>query len=218
VSEAANINLSGLPTLEMSEAELAQIRPRHNYRNRGTPTCAYSSEGKGVRHNTHGVNAEIENGFYGDHDALYEIKHETHKHRVIISLARQGLLVKEIAERVGMTSTGVSNVLRQPWARIKIVEGIELTTKEKLRQMLEEHGPTCLQRIVDLSASAQSEQVRLAANNAVLDRLLGRPTQPISQEVSKPETLSDDELQRIATSGSGVDEAAGGPSQPTKLV
>lgn len=48
-----------------------------------------------------------------------------------------------------------------------------------VRELAADYSEECIERLVDLSKHAESEQVRLAANIAVLDRAHGRPRQEI---------------------------------------
>jgi hypothetical protein len=52
----------------------------------------------------------------------------------------------------------------------------------EIRTLAQKHGPEAFARIVELSASADTHAVRLAAAREILDRAYGRSPQPITGE------------------------------------
>jgi hypothetical protein len=59
----------------------------------------------------------------------------------------------------------------------------------ELVEALRKAEPEAVEVLVRLMRSARSESVRLAAASAILDRLYGRPTQPLSDESSEPHEI-----------------------------
>ncbi len=59
----------------------------------------------------------------------------------------------------------------------------------ELVEALRKAEPEAVEVLVRLMRSARSESVRLAAASAILDRLYGRPTQPMVDESDEPREL-----------------------------
>ena len=136
-------------------------------------------------------------------------------HRKIVALAQNGLNCKEIADMVNMAPGYVSNILRQPWARERIVSEIKKNVRDELHEAVEAMALPALERIQELAIGAKSETVRAAQNQYLVDRFLGRPAQPISQETANLGSLTDKELERIA-SGGVPGPAGGADPSPTE--
>ena len=150
-----------------------------------------------------GVNSALEHALHNDLDPKYEIKRETTKHRVALFMASQGKGIGEIAERLGLSRMAVTNLLRQPWARERIVEEIQEAGVDELRKILAGEAKASITKLVELRDNADSAQVQLAAADKLLDRFLGKPTQPIRDETdpSKLKEMSDADLARLASQG-----------------
>lgn len=144
--------------------------------------------------------AELTDAFENDYDADITIKHENVRHRLCIYMALAGHTNLEIAERVGYEPQYVSKVLRQPWARKRMISE---TRKEgmELRERLATEGLKALNNLVVLANDVTKKQeVQLAANKELLERWLGKASQPIvTIDGGKAQDLSDEELdKRIA--------------------
>ena len=61
----------------------------------------------------------------------------------------------------------------------------------EVRELAREHTPLAIATLVRIAEKGRSEQARIAASTALLDRAWGRPTQPIS---------GDDEMPAVAVS------------------
>lgn len=142
-----------------------------------------------------GANSKLEKALHNDGDARQTILHETPKHRMILQYSLQGHATKAIAELVGMTPTYVSQVLRQPWARKYMIEEAQESANTKLKQLIEAEAEGAFQRVVEIAKNAMVlPNVRLAANQEVLNRFLGKPNQPVSVEEKNLDNLTDAEL------------------------
>lgn len=103
-------------------------------------------------------------------------KNEKPQHRMMLWLRLEGYNNKEIAGITGYTPQTVANVCKQPWfleafSRISTEMG-----KDAVENFLTGEMVPTLQKLVSLRDSAQSEAVQLAASNAILDRIRGKPT------------------------------------------
>lgn len=139
------------------------------------------------------------NPFQGKHHIR---KHEKLEDRLVILMKAGGYTNVEIAEQLGITSVTVSYILKQPWAAEQVLEEIERSGRDKVVATLQGAAYDAALRLIEISETASSEQVRLKANNDVLDRVLGRPNQPITHHsASDLEELSDEELAKLVTAG-----------------
>lgn len=143
-----------------------------------------------------GLNAQLPDALHNDIDASYRFTKERPHHRLIVHLAQQGLRPFEIAEKVHISPGHVSTILKQPWARARLVKEMKENAKESFQQLLERAAKGALERVVEISESAKNEAVKLNANNSLLDRFFGKPNQPISHEARgvSLDKLSDAEL------------------------
>lgn len=167
----------------------------------------YHQRGKHVAAGTRerrldGVNAGLPGALHNDSDPQYYIKYERPLHRLVIYLAANGLTMKEIAAKTEQSTVAISNILRQPWARAKMIEVMKETGEENIRDLLKPAAKDALLQIIKISKNEDGlvpAAVQLAASVNVVDRFLGKPTQPITTEEVAPEKLSDEELEaRIA--------------------
>lgn len=140
------------------------------------------------------------NPFTGKHHVR---KHEKLEDRLVILMKSAGYTNVEIAEQLGITPVTVSYILKQPWAAEQVLEEIERSGRDKVVATLQGAAYDAALRLIEISESASSEQVKLKANNDVLDRVLGRPNQPVSYKNVDLESLSDEELAKLVTAGRG---------------
>lgn len=108
-----------------------------------------------------------------------DVQSEKPWHRLAIMLAASGHTVTEIANKLERTVCWVSILLRQPWARERLIHEINLAGRDEIETILKGAGAPALRKVIALSESAASEQVALAASREVLDRLLGKAVQKI---------------------------------------
>lgn len=146
-----------------------------------------------------GPNSKLPDAFHNDHEPVLLLKKETAKHRLCVFMAASGANHQEIAEAVGLQAAAVSNILRQPWARARIQAEIKHAGQDELRNLLSSAALPALERLIHLSESATKEDVKLRANNSILDRFLGKSVQPYADETKPSTELTDEELHaRIA--------------------
>lgn len=101
---------------------------------------------------------------------------EQPEHRVMVLLKSQGYSNVEIAEMTGYTSVRVGQVVRQPWARRRIVELISKHGLVGVQKLLEgelANNVITLVEVRDDPTARGSERINAA--NALLDRYLGKP-------------------------------------------
>lgn len=128
-------------------------------------------------------NARPEGAEFVDVDALFgkspayvKIQREKPQHRMILWLTLQTNKPKEIAAALRITPQTVYNVMGQPWfqeafTRLSSELGSSSTTK-----FLEGAVLPALQRVENLARTAEQESVKLAANQDLINRFLGKAT------------------------------------------
>src|SRR5882724_4879245 len=62
---------------------------------------------------------------YNSSEPSFAVLHEKPEHRIIVYLKGQGLSNTEIAKRCGYTNGWVSQVTRQPWFRLRLVQELK---------------------------------------------------------------------------------------------
>lgn len=140
-----------------------------------------------------GVNSTLPMAFHGAIDAPVQIKRERAKHRLMAEMSINGHTQIEIAKFFEIAPSSVSSVLRQPYIQTYMQERLQ-DVGDDFREQIVAQGKAAFARIVDLSETARSEQVKLSANEKLLDRYLGKAVQPIEQ-INKPiEQQTNEEL------------------------
>lgn len=110
------------------------------------------------------------------------IKKERPQHRVILWATINGHKTEEVAALVGLTKQQVSVIKGQPWFRDAFVRITTEMGTDMFKKTLEGEAVPALQRVAELSKTAESEAVRLAANKEILDRFLGKATVKVEQK------------------------------------
>jgi len=125
---------------------------------------------------------------FNDTGSQYEILAEKPEHRLVIILKSQGYSNTEIATYTGYQRVHINAILRQPWARARlldILQGKEQDPAEVLLRASVLDNITTLIQVRDDEGSGA--QARIAASNSLLDRYLGKPLQRV--EAASKHTL-----------------------------
>lgn len=130
-------------------------------------------------------------------------KFEKPEHRIIAYLKAQGLNNKEIAERTGLCYATICNVVRLPWVREIVLLEIQKNGRDAVQALLREETIPSLLTLVEIRDNDKAAaRDRASAADRILDRALGKASQPITvTEKVDLDSLSDAELASIATSG-----------------
>lgn len=173
--------------------------PEHERRSRGYAGLGQTSK---VRFVT-GENASLDNAFYNDSDSRLVYKREKPIHRQFIEHAIQGYNNREIARLFSTTVVTVSNILRQPWAREYMQSRMKENTQDELAALLKSETLPSLKKLVSIrDADSTPAAVVASVSNSILDRVLGKAAQPILNTNVDLDKLDDNELRRIAATGS----------------
>lgn len=154
----------------------------------------FGGRGANERKRANGVNTEIDNGLVGDLDPVRFAKRETPVHRTMVNMAAAGYTNREIASFTGYNKTTVATALKQPHARAYLINEAKKTVQDELRALLESQAIPSIQKLVQVRDNSDKGSDVIAASNSILDRFLGKPTQPIVTETKPVEQLTDDEL------------------------
>ena len=77
--------------------------------------------------------------------------------------------------------------------------GVPNKATAEIRMLAREHGPAAIQELARLAKEAQSEQARISACNALLDRAYGRSQASQPVELDLPDTSTIDGVTRSLT-------------------
>lgn len=111
------------------------------------------------------------------------IMHEKPVHRLIVYLKAQGHSNKEIADRTGMTQAWVSQITRQPWFRLRLVQELKEAGVDAIESVLKSTALDSVFTLIDLRDDQSAPKaVRSACANSLLDRFRGKPVQTIQHE------------------------------------
>jgi len=139
---------------------------------------------------------------HNDRAPHYGIKHQKPEHRIVILLKAQGNSNKEIAEVTGMSAVAVANILRQPWARKQLVEEINSAGRNEVVQMFKGAALEVAEQVISIVKNPESrDSDKISASHLILDRLFGKPNQPMEVNLndSSLKSMSDEQLLKIAS-------------------
>jgi len=159
------------------------------------------------------VNIRLNDALFNDNDPSVFLKKEQACFRGMANMSIAGYTIKEIAKAFNRSEGSVSDILRQPFVREYMIAQ-QQDGAEDFRESIKAMGQAALLRVVEVSTTATQEAVKLKANEYIVNRWLGMPTQPI-EEVAKPvEKRTDEEL--LSAVGSLLSERAAPLTNETK--
>jgi hypothetical protein len=130
---------------------------------------------------------------FGDREPMYEIKSERPEHRIITFLKAQGLSNREIARRTGFTTTAIGYILKQPWARARLLQEIETAGRDGVHELLKGAVDDCVLTLIDVQGDEKAKHSdRISAANSILDRYFGKPTQRVESINTNVQAKMDD--------------------------
>lgn len=168
-----------LQTLSIAEPKevgsLEGTTPREEYRaryineDRGTPLV---------------VGDDQVNSLFGASKSYRYYAKESPVHRLMLWMRLEGHNNREIATMTGYCTQTVANVSRQPWfqeafCRISTERGLDIVDGFLQGEII----PT-LDRLVKLRDGAESDAVKKAACDSILDRVRGKPVARVETKVS----------------------------------
>lgn len=191
----------GLSQAHRSPHTFEVVRPKHpGYNNKGLggflpDKYKFKAGGHENDPTTLAYKADPEH-LQGDSNPYKVYAREKPEHRLMIFLKAQGLSNKEIAVRMDYTEITVGEVLRQPWARIRLVAELKEAGRDEIQAVIKGEGLNSIFTLVDLRDDVQvPAATRRASADSILDRFLGKATQKV--ETSTQSTPSSPELQQL---------------------
>ena len=119
------------------------------------------------------------NRLFNSKEPNFGILSEKPEHRLIILLKAQGHSNVEIAKLTGYTNVWIGQILRQPWAKERLVEEISKGGTEAVQTLLQGSAVDSIYRIIELRDCSEDDGVRLRSAQDLLDRHLGKATQHV---------------------------------------
>lgn len=130
----------------------------------------------------------LEQPLYNDPPPNATIDSERPEHRIILYLKCQGLGNREIAERTNYSYGHVCQVIRQPWFRAKFIQVLKETQGDSVESYLRAEALNTLETLVEIRDTATTDGARVAACNALADRIWGKAVQKVqTQKLPTPD-------------------------------
>jgi hypothetical protein len=127
---------------------------------------------------------EEEDRLFNDRKPNLRVEHESPDHRTVIFLKAQGMSNNEIAKRTGYSFPWISQVLRQPWARVRLLTELREAGRPAVQALLRASAEDSVMTLIAVRDTATRPSDKIAAANALLDRCFGKPTQHIEEHAS----------------------------------
>jgi hypothetical protein len=148
-----------------------------------------------------GVNTALNNALFNDIDSRFTLQKEKPVHRRMAELALQGYRNEEIGEMLGYTRNGVSIALKQPFSRQYMIEAAKRTANDEIQELLKTAAVEAVERITRMAELVDEHGKPIhakayEANVYLVDRLLGKATQPFRDESTPVKKLTDEQLER----------------------
>lgn len=106
------------------------------------------------------------------------ILHEKPEHRIVILLKAQGMSNKAIAERTDFTPFYVSQILRQPWARQRLMAEISDAGRDPIHELFRGELANSVHTLIELRDDPQQlGSTRAACARDIIQQVLGKPVQ-----------------------------------------
>lgn len=133
---------------------------------------------------------------YGDKVPSITIMSEKPIHRMMVYLHGQGASIADIAQHTGFTKSFVGQVLKQPWARQRLVQILNETGRDAVKHFLTHEIAPSLEVLREIrDDGSQKGATRAMAADKILDRALGKPTVSIESNNTNKQVPAD--IQRI---------------------
>lgn len=149
------------------------------------------------------IEQDAKDALFGYKPPQFVIMEEKPEHRMILMYKLLGKTNHEIAELVGKGYQWVCQVLRQPWAVVWMETEISKQGRDVLHTMLAQTATDSVLTLIAVRDDPKTKpEAKIQASNALLNRYLGNPTQPISHSGKvNMGSMNDEDLAKIAFSG-----------------
>lgn len=138
---------------------------------------------------------QIDDPLMGDTDSCVQLERERPVHRLMAELTAQGYNAVEVAKFTDYDPVYVRRILKQPFVRDRIVKTIKKSVQDEMKEFLEAEVLPSLRTLKTVRDNPTARGTdKISASNALLDRFLGKPVQPIDNNAKPVSELSDEQL------------------------
>lgn len=135
---------------------------------------------------------ESGDALYGDRVPALTVLTEKPVHRLMIYAHAQGKTASEIAKETGYQAGYVGQVLRQPWARTRLLAMLREAGMDPVKHFLKTEVSPSLEVLREIRDDTKvAAASRLTAASAILDRALGKPTVNVITDNTNREVPAD---------------------------
>lgn len=143
--------------------------------------------------------------FFGAREPQYVLQQERPEHRVICYLSAEGNTITEIADKTGFSKVMIGYVLKQPWAQKLIAEVIKKHGGDAVEIALKGAALDAAMHLINTFKDDKApHNVRAMCAKETLDRVYGRSQQVVAHLNVTAEELTDEELAKAVTAGTGT--------------
>lgn len=145
------------------------------------------------------IDGPLIDDYFNSRDPNLQILTESPVHRTMLAMRVNGCTGTEIAQELGYSVAHVSQILRQPWAKKRMLEMQRESSVGTLTARIERIGNKALSVIEEiLDDSEVPANVKSTTAQYAVNRLLGRPTDSIViNDNRKASDLTNEELEQI---------------------
>lgn len=152
--------------------------------------------------------ANSKDRLHGAKDPNLAILKETPEHRIMLWMKAQGMSNRLIAEKMNVSEGWVSQIMRQPWARLRVLDMIKENGADAVQTLLKGTTIDSVLTLVDLRDDPKTPPaVRASAASNLIDRVLGKPTQHIENDTT---------IRHVASEVSALEQQLAGVEQELK--
>lgn len=135
----------------------------------------------------------------------FAIVSEKPEHRLIVYLKARGMSNREVSAKTGYSEPWVSQIVRQPWFRLRIVQELKEAGMDEVGQLLKSSCVDSIFTLLEIRDDSEAPRaVRRQAADSLLDRYLGKPTVHVAHESDR--TPSTPEISAVDTELAAIEQ------------
>lgn len=145
---------------------------------------------------------QLSDGLFGARKPNLAVIHEKPEHRIILLLKLKAFSNREIAQQTGYTEPWISQITRQPWFQLRLLNALQEAKTEVIDDLVRIEAANSFFKLVSLRDTAKSEQVQLAAADRIFSQVAGKPLQrtenssTVTHQITKASEI-DAELKKL---------------------
>jgi hypothetical protein len=137
-------------------------------------------------------------GFFNPRDPNLAILHEKPEHRLLLWMKAQGASNREIAQQSGYTEPWLSQLFRQPWAQVRLVEMLTEAGVDVVHGLLKAAAPDSVLKLIEIRDNPKINQTHPGVVRSccvdLLEHYLGKPKQQVEVRSENKTSLDITEL------------------------